>query len=579
MSTIAEDTFRYPDGTTDDIRAVPQEAATREAIRAMAADVADGMDTDRSSRQDLGAVANQILGELQLPRKYLGWAMIAVDNAVWKTRFLSVPFHRRLLLLPQCLRDAEKCQGQYDSVGLHCAGCGACVLYDLKQEAEGLGYDVIIAEGTSSALMHVMQGKADAILGVACMDSMDRSFERVTDLGVPHQAVPLLTDGCVDTEAEVDYSRSLLGQKAAGATLQHRSYVPLLREARDIFESSELDVILDRSACPPPQQNKAGGSLATTDTIARDWLKRGGKRFRPFVTIAAYAVAMHGTQAMSWDGEVASLVPDAVREIAVAIEALHKASLAHDDIEDDDAYRYGEETLHQQHGVPMAINVGDYLIGIGYRLIAAQKDVLSPACIADILDRLSAAHLDLCCGQGGELTHDGADNELTPRDALQIGALKTAPAFEVALYAGLRAADANIDWTRLKRFTTFVGEAYQVLNDLQDWDDCESKLVRGSDALARRPTILRAFALEAGGHKQIADIISDGISAATVNRLKDLYEKLGAFERAELLYQRLREKALKLGGDIGDEALRELMGFLVRSILPDRTRLTGVHAK
>ena len=52
--------------------------------------------------------------------------------------------------------------------------------------------------------------------------------------------------------------------------------------------------------------------------------------------------------------------PPPVDVAAVAIEAFHKASLVHDDIEDDDAFRYGVETLHRTHGTGVAINVGDY---------------------------------------------------------------------------------------------------------------------------------------------------------------------------------------------------------------------------
>ena len=64
-------------------------------------------------------------------------------------------------------------------------------------------------------------------------------------------------------------------------------------------------------------------------------------------------------------------MPDDLRKVAVAVECFHKASLIHDDIEDNDAQRYGETTLHEEHGVAVALNVGDLLIGEGYRLLAA----------------------------------------------------------------------------------------------------------------------------------------------------------------------------------------------------------------
>ena len=53
----------------------------------------------------------------------------------------------------------------------------------------------------------------------------------------------------------------------------------------------------------------------------------------------------------------------------MAVECFHKASLIHDDIEDGDDRRYGQPALHTEHGVPVALNVGDFLLGEGYRLI------------------------------------------------------------------------------------------------------------------------------------------------------------------------------------------------------------------
>src|SRR5204862_8040346 len=124
-------------------------------------------------------------------------------------------------------------------------------------------------------------------------------------------------------------------------------------------------------------------------------------------------------------------LPDAVRRTALAIEAFHKASLVHDDIEDDDTFRYGRTTLHRQYGVGTAINVGDYLLGLGYRLVARERKELGGDCAADVLNRLSDAHLKLSEGQGAELLwRDAREKSLTALDALKIYALKTSPAFE-----------------------------------------------------------------------------------------------------------------------------------------------------
>src|SRR5207249_2665668 len=77
-------------------------------------------------------------------------------------------------------------------------------------------------------------------------------------------------------------------------------------------------------------------------------------------------------------------------------------------------------------------------------------------------------------------------------------ALKTAPAFEAALYAGLRLAGPAEAYEKMVgEFSKHLGIAFQILNDLKDWDgDSDNKLLAGQDVLAARPTLLLALALE-----------------------------------------------------------------------------------
>lgn len=560
-----------PSPHPDDVKLVPPEPDVRAAIRRAAVECpGNGPGAPPRTIQDIQARAQSVLTHLQLPDSYLGFAMVCVDNAFWATDFAAVPFERRLLLLPKCLSNADACIGEYDAIGLHCAECGACALAGLKQDAERLGYEVIIAEGTSSAVLRVLEGRADAILGVACLDSLDRSFERVSDLGIPHQAVPLLADGCINTTAEVDFIRELIYTSRPGDRLERVSWLPLLRATQDVFEPAQLTEAIDACCSDSVADDTTPEPLVATGRIAREWLSRGGKRLRPFVTIAAYAMARHGFAGLEPGADMLSLAPKPVRRVALAIEALHKASLVHDDIEDGDTHRYGKPTVHHIHGVGTAINVGDYLVGLGYRLIADQADHLGAACVADILARLSGAHMRLCSGQGAELQWNS--RRLQPIDALRIGALKTAPAFEIALYAGLRAAETHVEEDLLRRLATYIGEGFQVLNDLDDWDGhASSRRPPGRDILIGRPTILKAFAEDAGAAEQLEALIEqaralDDATAAT-ELVRRLYDETGAFEKARALHSRLRDGALELAGQMPSPALRELARFLVRSIL------------
>jgi len=565
----------HTDELAESIKHIPQDAAMRQAIRSVAKQLAVPMDRSRSpQREELERHGQTVLEQLGLPRQYLGFAMVAVNNEFWRPTLEAIPFHRRLFLLPHCLRDRGACPGKYDSVGLHCAGCGSCNIDALKREAEQLGYLVIVAEGTSSVLMKILEDDADAILGVACLDSLEKSFQRVVELGVPHMALPLLKDGCVDTKAEVDQIRALLAAETSTSIAAPRSYIPLLRETTRMFQEPMLSKLL------APYDGSAGldggldDVLTSTQDIALDWLKKGGKRLRPFITLAAYAVARSGTAVLDRDFTDGEPIPLPIRRIALAIEALHKASLVHDDIEDDDEFRYGRPTLYRIHGVGQAVNIGDYLIGLGYQLVAGEKSTLGADCVADILNRLSCAHLELCRGQGAELLWQHRPHEMhRPMDVLTVYALKTTPAFEAAIYAGLRAAGASMEAGSLRRFCTYIGEGFQIRNDLDDWRaDDRNKRTCGLDVVAGRPTILRAFAAESG-HAQALAALSDGkeqlAPGQLVDQVRQIYCHSGAFAKAEQLLQKLRSRAIDAAAEFPSADLQELMRFLVRVVLPE----------
>jgi len=168
----------------------------------------------------------------------------------------------------------------------------------------------------------------------------------------------------------------------ATSTEPHQ-YAHLLSAARQMFEADELERLVPRSRGGPrlEQVNGAGAGgldpLAATEAIAYDFLAKGGKYSRPFITLAAYDALMGGKCSRPADAErECRRLSDTVRRAAISIESFHKASLVHDDIQDSDEFRYGRPTLHIAHGVPTAINVGDFLIGLGYRLVSRDTESL-----------------------------------------------------------------------------------------------------------------------------------------------------------------------------------------------------------
>ena len=545
----------------------------REQIKVEAEKFADTLDRGRSfMKPQLEEWSRQLLGELDLPEKYVGFVAVLIGNFFWKRQFLSIPFERRLLLLPHCLKHAEGCPADYDEFGLDCETCGACSIADYKVTAEKLGYKVLVAEGSPIVLKIIVSGYIDGILGVACLNVLEKAIDKVLIAGVPSYAIPLHSGECKNTTLDQSWVFELLDRYEPLTEKETPSYLPLIRASNFLFEK-DFDRLLPRVRTKDPK--KADSPIAFTEKVAYDWLQHGGKRFRPFITLAAYDAMTGGKMQMLDLEQVDRLpVPDSVCRVAMSIEAFHKASLVHDDIEDDDLFRYGRETLHRTHGLGSAINVGDHLIGLGYQLLNSCRQDFDAETACDVSERMAQAHIKLCDGQGAEMAWETRPTlDLTPIDALQIYALKTSPAFEAALYSGLRMAGPLGEYEEMvPKFSRHLGVGFQVLNDLKDWrGDRNNKLLSGQDAQALRPTVMLALAIEAASNaqrKELQEILDlSPTDEFRAPRLRRLYEQLGVFDKAEALVDKSRARAEALADDVENDQLRQLLYFLVDTVL------------
>lgn len=558
-----------PKLNTAAFKAVPETRELRDSVRSAVHAFCKTLDKSQPlTREMTREAAEKVLQKLNLGEHYLGFTMVMLTNEFWREQVAAIPFHRRLMLLPHCLKNAEGCPADYDEFGLDCKKCGACEVGDFRTKAEQLGYKVLVSEGTPIVLKIIVSGHVDAIVGVACLNVLEKAFDKVLLAGIPCIATPLLSSNCKNTSVDNDWVFESIDLHTPPAGQITRSYVHLMRAANRMFDEPELSRLAPR-ARQSLSANVNADPLQQHERIAYDFLARGGKRSRPFITLAAYD-ALRGAPATR--GETGWELPDTVKHAALAIETFHKASLIHDDIEDDDAFRYGQETLHRVHGPGVAINVGDYLIGLGYRLVSRDRKELGADTAADILDKLADAHLKLSEGQGAELLWRGAaDQALTTLDALKIYALKTAPAFEAALYSGVRLAGSIEKYEKLiADFSRNIGAAFQILNDIKDWTgDEDNKLVAGQDVLAARPTLLLALALEAATPPQKEELLHliRGSGADRVDRVRELYLAAKVFEKADKLVDKFRAKAEALADDVEPVEFRELLYYLVDSVL------------
>jgi geranylgeranyl pyrophosphate synthase len=181
----------------------------------------------------------------------------------------------------------------------------------------------------------------------------------------------------------------------------------------------------------------------------------GGHRMRPLLSLLAY---------QSYANEVSDEIQSGM---AVIIECFHKASLVHDDIEDDEDFRYNQPALHKSEGISTAINTGDYLIGKGYRLLAEMP--CEPNVKAEYLKIVAASHLKLAEGQGADILLTRQMAKKSVEEVLKIFEQKTGEGVKVALLMGAIAGKApENEMEVLSRFSEWFGIAYQIRDDLNE---------------------------------------------------------------------------------------------------------------
>lgn len=154
-------------------------------------------------------------------------------------------------------------------------------------------------------------------------------------------------------------------------------------------------------------------------------------------------------------------------ELSAIVEILHAGSLVIDDIEDDSALRRGRPALHTLHGVPVALNAGNWMYFWALGLV--EQLPLNERVQLGVYRWLHRTLLRSHHGQGLDLT---ANVYRLPRsDVAQVvlatTELKTGALMELSAALGALAAGAAPPvLAALSRFGREVGVALQMLDDV-----------------------------------------------------------------------------------------------------------------
>lgn len=201
----------------------------------------------------------------------------------------------------------------------------------------------------------------------------------------------------------------------------------------------------------------AGALDAGLAELIRDYPRRAGKGIRPALVLAS-------CQAFGGAADEA-LGP------AIAIELLHNAFLIHDDIEDESKLRRGRPTLHELHGIPLALNAGDTLAVLGLGALNIRGD-LGARLSQVVLDEVVEMTRHTTAGQNLELRWR-RDNrlDLQPEDYLQLILRKTCCyttiyPLRIGAIVGSRGSVDTATLEALSQFGYYLGAAFQIRDDL-----------------------------------------------------------------------------------------------------------------
>lgn len=183
----------------------------------------------------------------------------------------------------------------------------------------------------------------------------------------------------------------------------------------------------------------------------------GGKRIRPLLLL----LSMEAVHATNGSG---SHVAEDVFMAGSAIELLHTESVIHDDIIDEERLRRGKPSFHVKYGYNSSVLTADFVLGIILNIGSKMNN-------SRVMSELSSAATKMSEGEMMEIRF-AKHNDITEDEYIKVIEHKTASLFEASTKIGAILGDGQEDQIHaLGNYGNLLGIAYQIHDDLLDWDN------------------------------------------------------------------------------------------------------------
>ncbi|MCP3738730.1 heptaprenyl diphosphate synthase component II [Rossellomorea sp. BNER] len=278
-------------------------------------------------------------------------------------------------------------------------------------------------------------------------------------------------------------------------------------------------------------------------------LHAGGKRIRPvFVLLAA----------KFGDYDIHK-----IKNVAVALELIHMASLVHDDVIDDAEMRRGKPTVKSQWDNRIAMYTGDYMFARALEYMTVVENPNAHKILSDTM-------VEVCVGEIQQIK-DKYRYDQNLRDYLRKIKRKTAILIAASCQLGAMASGAKENIHKaLYRFGYNVGMSFQITDDILDFTATAEVLGKpaGSDLLQGNVTLPVLYGMK---DKEVHDRVikvHEETKEEAMNGVIQAIKSSNAIEQSHELSKRYLQKALsdldELPNSRAKKTLRDIALYIGR---------------
>jgi octaprenyl-diphosphate synthase len=288
------------------------------------------------------------------------------------------------------------------------------------------------------------------------------------------------------------------------------------------------------------------------DKVTQYIVKTKGKQMRPLFVLLSASIC----------GEI----NDSTLRAATLIELLHTATLVHDDVVDDSNERRGFFSINALWKNKIAVLVGDYLLSRGMMLALSNKDFELLCIVSNAVQEMSE----------GELLQIEKARRLDIEESVYFDIIRKKTASLIASCCAVGAASVNANEEmieKMKNFGTYVGIAFQIKDDIFDYESSrKAGKPTGIDIKERKMTLPLIYTLNNSSRSEKRALINIVKNHSTdphkVDLLIQKVKQAGGIDYAEKRMQEYIDKAQQIILEFPDtpslESLKQLVDYSIR---------------